>query len=91
MIEHLQMKKSKVTDKDNVQLKKEVFIMWEQQQVLSAYFKQIKKTRTQLKKWNFNVSDNDIVIHVVDQMYESDWFLEEKMMAWEETQDAQKM
>ena len=30
------------------------------------------------------MSDNDIVIHVVDQMYELDSFSEEAMMNWEE-------
>ena len=42
MISHLSTKISKVTNKDKVQLKKEVFIPWEQPQVLSAYFKQIE-------------------------------------------------
>ena len=39
-----------MTNKDKVQLKKEVFIMWEQPQVLFACFKQIKKARKQLAK-----------------------------------------
>ena len=30
-------------DKDKVQLKKEIFIIWEQPQILSAYFKQKDK------------------------------------------------
>ena len=41
MIEHLETKISKVTNKDKVQIKTEVFIKWEQPQVLLAYFKQI--------------------------------------------------
>ena len=44
-----------------------------------AYFKQIEKARKQLSKWNVSVFDNDIIIHVVDQMYESDLFSEEMM------------
>ena len=52
--------------------------MWEQPQVLSAYFKQ-----KQLEKWNVKVSDDDIV-------YESDWFPEETMTIWEEIQDNKK-
>ena len=36
------------------------------------------------------ISDDNIMIDVVDQMYESDWFLEETMMAWKDTQDSQK-
>ena len=47
MVKHLQMKISKVTNKDKMQL----VIMWEQPQVLSTYFKQIDKARTQLTKW----------------------------------------
>ena len=78
MIEHLSTKISEVTNKDKAQLKKELFIMWEQPQVLSAYFKQ-----KQLEKWNVKVSDDDIV-------YESDWFPEETMTIWEEIQDNKK-
>ena len=85
------MKINKIINKDKMQLKKELFITWQQQQVLSAYFKQIEKERKQLAKWNVKVPNNNIIIHVVDQIYESDWFSEETMMAWEDTQDFQKM
>ena len=44
MIEHLQIKISKVTNKDKV------FITWEQPQVLYAYFKQINKAQKQIAK-----------------------------------------
>ena len=64
-------------------IKKEVFIKWEQPQVLLVYFKQIEKARKQLRKVNIKMLDDDIVIHVVDQMYDSDWFSAETMMAWE--------
>ena len=90
MIEHLQTKISKVTNINTVRLKKEVFIIWEQPQVLSAYFKPIEKARKQLAKWNVKVSDNDIAIHVMDQMYELDWVSEEIMTTWAETQDNKK-
>ena len=43
--------------------------------------------RKQLTKWNVKVLDDNIVIHVVDQMYESNWFSEDTMTTWEETQD----
>ena len=72
IIEHLWTKISKVTNKDKIQLKEEVFIMCEQPKGLSKYFKQIVKAWRQLAKWNVKVSNNDIVIHIVDQMYESD-------------------
>ena len=49
MIAHLWTKISKVINKDKVQLKKEVFIKWEQPQVLSAYFIQIKKQEKNLQ------------------------------------------
>ena len=90
MILHLHIKISKAMNKDKVQLKQEVFIMWEQPQVLSVYFKQIEKERKQLAKWSVKVSDNDIIIHVVNQIYESDWFSEEAMTKWEETNDNSK-
>ena len=64
--------------------------MREQPQVLLPYFTQIKKARKQLAKWNVKVSDDDIIIHVVNQMYEPNWFLEETMTAWEDTLDSQK-
>ena len=41
--------------------------------------------------WNITFSDDDIIIHVVDQMHESDWFSEETMTKWEETNDDTKM
>ena len=87
MMEHLQTKISKVTNKDKVQLKQEVLITWEQLQVLLAYFKQIEKARKQLVKWSVKVYNDDLLIHVMSQMYKSDWFLEETIMVWEDTQD----
>ena len=33
----------------------------------------------QLAKLKVKASDDDIVIHMVDQMYESDWFSQETM------------
>ena len=85
------MKKSKQGDQQKkVKLKKEVFIKWEQPQVPLAYFKQKEKARKQLAKWNIKVPDDDIMIHIVDQMYDSDWLSEETMMAWEELQDTDK-
>ena len=36
------------------------------------------------------MSDNDIVIHIVNQMFESDWFSEDTMTKWEETNDNRK-
>ena len=91
MIVHLRTNKSKVTNKEKVQLKKEIFIKWKQPQALSAYFKQIKKARKQMAKWSIKVLDDDIVIHIVHQMYYSDWFSKETMMTWEEMQDRQNM
>ena len=77
-------------NKDKVQLKEEVFITWEQPQALSAYFKQIKKAQKQSTQWSLKVSDDNIVIHVVNEMYELDWFSEETMTKWEETNDNSK-
>ena len=71
---HLQTKISKVTNKDKLKLQREVFVAWEQPQVLLAYFKQIEKAKKQLAKWNVSALDDNIIIYVVDQMYESDWF-----------------
>ena len=36
------------------------------------------------------VFDDNIIIHVVDQMYESDWFSEETITKWEETNNNSK-
>ena len=72
MIVHLRTKNSKVTNRDKLQLKKEVLIAWEQPLVLLAYFKQLVKVKEQLAKWNITVMDNAIIIHLVNQMYEYD-------------------
>ena len=64
--------------------------MWEQQQVLLAYFNQIKKEQKQLAKWSMEVSNDDIVIHVIDQMYNLDWFSEETMTKWEDISNSIK-
>ena len=90
VISHLCTKINKVTNKDKVQLKKEVFIKWEQPQVLSAYFKQIEKARKQLEKCSVKVSDNDFIIHMVDQMYELDLVSKDTMTKWEEINDNSK-
>ena len=79
MISHLHTKISKIMNKDKIQLKKEVFIKWEQPQVLSGHFKQIEKARKQLEKWSVNMSNDDIVIHMVNQVYKSDWFSKDTM------------
>ena len=42
-------------------------------------FQTIKKAQKQLAKCNVKVSDDDNVIHVMNQIYESDWFSEETM------------
>ena len=76
---------------DKLQLKKEVFIAWEKPQVLLVYFKQVEKAKKQLAKWNVAVLDDDIIIHVVNQMYESDQFSKDIMTRWEETKDNTKM
>ena len=91
MIEHLQTKISKVKNNNKVQLKDKLFIKQEQPQVLSAYFKQIDKVQMQLAKWKVKVSEDDIVIHVVDQICESHWFSEETMTKREEKNDGENM
>ena len=87
---YLRTKISKVANRDKLNLKREVFIAWTQPQVLSAYFKQIENAKRQLAKWNVSMSGNNIVIHVVDQIYESDCFSEEMMTKWEETNENTK-
>ena len=49
-----------------------------------------REDKKQLAIWNIKMSDNNIVIHIVDQMYKSHWFSEETMTTWEETQDKKK-
>ena len=72
MIAYLQSKISKVTNQDKVAVK-EIFIPWE-----------IEVAKKKLERWNITVSDDDIVILIVEQMHESDWFSEEHMTEWEE-------
>ena len=57
---------SKVTNRDKAILKKEVFIEQEQLQVLSVYFRQVKKAQKKLTMWHVKVTDDNVVIHVVD-------------------------
>ena len=90
MIEHVCTKISKVSNRDKVQQRKEVFITFLKPQVLLAYFKQTVKARTQLAKWKAKVSNDDTVIHVVNQMYEKNWFSEETMTKWEKINDNDK-
>ena len=82
MITHLQTKNCKVKNKEKVQLNKEVFITWKQPQVCLAYFKQIEKVQKELAKWNIKVSEDDIVIHVIDQMYALDRLSKATMKKW---------
>ena len=78
-IEHLWTKISMITKKGKVQLKKKEFNKWEQPQVLSVKFKWIDKVQMQLAKWKVKVSEDNIVVHIADQMNESDFFSEETM------------
>ena len=48
------------------------------------------KVKKKLVKWNVTVLNDDIVIYVIDQVYESDWFSEESMTKWKETSDNTK-
>ena len=77
MINHLRSKISTVTNWEKAAVKREIFIPWEQPTVLSAYFKKIEIAKKKLKKWNITASDDDIVIHVMGQMYDSNWFNKE--------------
>ena len=70
MIVHLKTKIRKITKKSNSTSKREVFVTWKKPQVLLAYFKHIEKAKKQLTKLNASVSNYDIIMHVVDQMYE---------------------
>ena len=90
IIHHLWSKISKVTNWDKATVKCEIFIPWEQPTVLSAYFQKIKKAKKKLEKWNVTASDDDIVIHVMEQMYDSNWFTEEHMTEWKEREDRNK-
>ena len=63
---------------NKVRLKKQVFM---------DYIKQINKAHKQLSKWNVTVSVDNLVIHINNQMYESDFFFLETMMTWEEIPD----
>ena len=84
MIHHCWIKITKVTNQDEARVNRKIFILWEQQMDLSTIFKKIKMAKKKLKKWNVTMSDDDIVIHVMEHMYDSDWFTEEHMTAWEE-------
>ena len=57
---------SKVTNRDKLNLKREVFVARTQPQVLSAYFKHIEKAKKPLEKWNVSMLDDDIIIHVAN-------------------------
>ena len=56
--------------------------------VLSAYFKKIEIAKKKLLVEC--LSEDDIIIHVVEQMYKSNWFTEEHMTEWEELDDGTK-
>ena len=90
MMYHLRSQISKVTNGDKAAVKRKIFIPWKQPTVLSAYFKKIGTAKKKLKKWNVTISDNNIIIHVVEQMYESNWFTKENMTEWEEKIDRNK-
>ena len=47
--------------------------------VLSAYFKKIEMTEKKLEKRNITVSDNDIIIHIIKQINDYNWFTKEHM------------
>ena len=66
MIHHLCSKISKVTNRDKAAVNREIFITWEPT-VLTAYFKKIETTKKKLERWNINITNNNIVIHIVEQ------------------------
>ena len=49
-----------------------------------------QSSQEKLKKWNDTVSDDNIVIHVVEQVSESDWFTKKNMTEWENNDDRNK-
>ena len=84
MIHHLWSKISKVTNQDKAVVKREIFIPWEQPMVLTVYFKKTEMAKKKLERWNATVSDDDIFIHVIKQVYDSNWFTKEHMTELEE-------
>ena len=46
--------------------------------------------KKKLEKRNVTVSGDDIVIHVIEQMYDSNWFTKEHMTGWEEQDNRTK-
>ena len=90
MIHHLRSKTSKFTSQDKTTVKCEIFISWEQPTFLLAYFKKIETAKKKLEELNVTVFVDDIVIHVMEQMYDSDLFTEGHMTKWEEREDRNK-
>ena len=87
MIHHLRGKISKITNWDKATVRHEISISWEQPTVLCASFKKIKTAKKKLNKWNVTVSDYDIFIHVMKQIYDTNWFPEKHMTEQEERED----
>ena len=89
MIKHLQTKISKVTNKGGAAKEVSVHHVGATTSPISILQTYCYGTK-ELAKWNVKVSYYDIVIHAVDQMYESDWFSKDTMTKWGETQDNDK-
>ena len=87
IIHNLRNNISKVTNQDKAAMKREISIPWEQQTVLSAYFKKIETAKKKLEKWNVIVSEEDIIMQ---EIYESKWFTNLNIKIWEEKDDRNK-
>ena len=83
MITHLQAKISKVMNEEKVQQKRGLHHLGTTTSSLSTFQTNQKSTKT-IGKWSIKVFNDNMVIHVSDQMYELNCFSKGTITKWEE-------
>jgi regulator of replication initiation timing len=89
-LEHLRTDVAKLSTKEKNELKKQVYIDWNQPEDIETFFKRMEDLEWQVEKWDVTIDAQDMVNHAVLQMQDSNMFEVKFLRDWEEKPDNTK-
>ena len=79
-----------MTTQEKKQAKAQLKDPWDQVMHIKTYARRLRKDQTHCRDIGIRCGDTEITQLFVEQMYECDMFLEDKMIKWEEKTEANK-
>lgn len=89
-IAHLKSEAARLSTQEKSEMKKKIFITWDQVEDLKAFIKRMELLEEKALEWDVVVSAQDMVNHAVLEMQKSNFFEPQFLEDWEERPDAQK-